>query len=241
MFLLRMSTLLEELRSGTVSSKKTIIFKMLYPIVLSINIALFAALIFGHHAINHFFKAILGDIKAHINFYYVWSYGAVLCTVVSALLGMLICYIVHKKYSDGLDFFRRFWMLSFAIRCHILFYAILALCLIGFYSNIHVNHSVTKFTKTIYPESKKTFTTKEIKTRRSYVVSAFRSPGALGFLPLLPDKIKTFFTDLREIILMVYQLMSVLPVFLTLLHYMVLAYYLKNSFGHKKTPSDITH
>lgn len=236
MGILSMSALIQELQSGVVPKHKKYIFKFFSPIVFIANSAFFAAVIFGHRAINYLITSFVGEIDVQINFYHTWAYGVVAATGLLMILGVIGCYWVNTVYGDGKNFWDRIIAIGFIVRCHMLLYALIGVVLIGIFSNLHFTKEIGAFTQTIYPElTKPPASYKAQKAGRAFVVHAFRSPGAIGFLPLVPSKFKFFFTQLCKVLLMLYQLLSVLPLFLVIFHYLIVAWVIKKHFGIKKS------
>jgi hypothetical protein len=215
MFLWDMNKLVEELKTERISKWKSRFFIFLSPLIHISSIIMFTTLILGHQLIEYSFKPHLAEMDKDIAFYNNWAWVIVGVTVLISLLGVTICYWINRK-NDGRKFWQRMSILGFSVNFHITVYALIILGLLGLLSYLGVMHKISWFQKSIWPDAD---LIKQATTRRSLMTGMFRSSGSAIFLPLVPGKIKLFLTNLRQLILMLYPVISLLPPLLSILHY----------------------
>lgn len=215
MFLWDMNKLVEELKTERISKWKSRFFIFLSPLIHISSIIIFTTLILGHQLVEYSFKPHLAEMDKDIAFYNNWAWVIVIATVLISLIGVTVCYWINKK-NDGKKFWPRMSILGFSVNFHITVYALIVLAVLGLLSYLGVMYKISWFQKSIWPDAD---LIKQATTRRELMTGMFRSSGSAVFLPLVPGKIKFFLTNLRQVILMLYPVISLLPPLLSILHY----------------------
>ena len=226
MFLWDMEKLVEELKTERISKWKSRFFIFLSPFIHLSSIIIFTTLILGHQLVEYSFKEHLPEMDKDIAFYNKWAWSIVGTTIIIWFIGVSICYWINKK-GDGKKFWQRMSILGFSVNFHITAYILIILGILALLSYLGIMQHFAWFHKSIWPDAQ---TIKQATTQRSLMTSMFRSAGAVVFLPLVPGKFKLFLINLRQIILFLYPVISLLPPLLTLLHYTLVARLLKKIF-----------
>lgn len=223
------------LKSGSISTPETRLYFFLSPLLSIFNGILFGTLFFSHQIVEYSFQDWLKKQHPHIPFYDYWALGLTFLTVIITGFGILLCYKINKK-GDNKNFWQRMAYLSFPINFHITFYTLVILTIGGFFGYLFLQTKIALFKENLWPSDQtvNTFlektinknpfvnvTVKAVKSNNS-ISKVFQGPISFFALPLIPLRIKLFAQDLRTLILMYYPFLSVIPCFLTLLHYSML-------------------
>lgn len=231
MFLWDMDKLVEELKTERIARWKTRLFIFVSPIIHLSNLIILTTLVLGHQIIEYAFKEQLIKQDTRIDFYNRWAWTVVGATLFVWVLGVLFCYWINKK-NDNKKFWQRLSILGFSVNFHITVYALIVLAGLGVLSYFGIMQKITSLIESIFPETDKI---KNVTSHRDVISNMFRTTGSLIFLPLVPGKINVFLTNLRQVLLQLYPVISTLPPLLTMLHY-VLVCRLLQKFGDKTTP-----
>ncbi len=224
MFLWDMNKLTEELKNERISRRKSYFFIFLSPLIHLSSIIIFSMLILGHQLVEYQFKQLLTEMDKDIAFYNTWAWLIVAITIAVSCIGIYTCYWINTYKGDGKKFWQRMSILGFSVNFHITAYAFIALAILGLFSYFGIMQKISYFQTTIWPDIN---VIKTAANKREVVTNAFRARGAIVFLPFVPGKFKLFLTDLRQIILWLYPIISTLPPLLTFLHYFLVARLLK--------------
>ena len=234
MYLWDIHELVRDLKNNSIASWKVKLYYILSPLLSIFNGLFFGTLLFSHHVVEYSFKGWLSNPTSDLHTYDYWGSGLTILTIVIAFGGMYLCYRENKK-GDDKNFWERMACLSFPINFHITLYAIMVLIIVGFIAYIFLQNHVASFKQTVWPTDQEinsaldrinkcnpllNVTVKTVKTK-SVIPKILKSPRALASLPLITLRIKYFLKSLRAMILMAYPVLSMLPSFLSFLHYFI--------------------
>jgi hypothetical protein len=194
--------LIKDLKDGVVPTWKIRLYCFLSPFMSLLNGLLFSILLVGHHIVEHSFKGWVKKPHPSIDFYNYWGTSLGFLTIITACLGIYLCYRANNQ-GDGKDFWSRMACLSFPINFNITMYTIAAL-------------GVVSFLAYFFFESK---------------IAAFQQKCVdcpLIATPFLPGKVNKFANRMRTMILMAYPVLALLPAFLSFIHYAVVRILIKD-------------
>lgn len=235
MHLWDLSSIVKNLKNDTVPESEIRLYYALSPLLSLANGAFFGALLFGHHIVEYSFHGWLKHPHPNIDLYNLWAFGLSVLTVVIAALGMYLCYRTNQK-GDGKNFWQRMAYLSFPINFHITFYSLIGLGICALFGYFFLQNKIAAFRHSVWPSQEALsavikevtknnpfgqVTVKNTSQNASVWATLLKAPSFILWAPLIPMKIKAFTQDLRAMILMAYPLLSILPIFLSLLHYMI--------------------
>lgn len=247
MHLWDLSSIVNNLKNNTVPESEIRLYYALSPLLSIANGVFFGALLFGHHIVEYSFHGWLKNPHPNIDLYNLWAFGLTFLTASIAALGMYLCYRTNQK-GDGKNFWQRMAYLSFPINFHITFYSLIALGVCALFGYFFLQTKITAFRNSVWPSEEALNTVIKEATKNnpfgqvvvktasqpaSVWTTLIKSPSFILWAPLIPMKIKAFAQDLRTMILMAYPLLSILPVFLSLLHYMIVRRMIKIVAGVK--------
>lgn len=235
MYFWDIQNIVTKLKNNTLSAQETRAYFILSPLLSIFNGLLFGALFFSHQIVEYSFQDWLKKQHPHIPFYDYWAVALTFITIIITFLGMALCYRVNKK-GDNKNFWQRMACLSFPINFHITFYTLLALLIGGILGYFFLETKIALFKESLWPSddtvntlmqktiNKNPFIEVKIKsTKAKGIINAvLQGPALLLSGPLIPLRIKLFVQDLRALILMYYPFLSLIPCFLSFLHYSML-------------------
>jgi uncharacterized membrane protein YhdT len=235
MYLWDISDLIEDLKKNRVPEYQIKMYYFMSPLLSIANGLFFTALLFGHHVVDYSFRDMIKGSHPHMTFYNYWAIILTALTCFIAVIGMYFCYRANKS-GDNKNFWQRMACLSFPINFHIIIYTMAALGILGIFGYFLFQGKIAAFKENIWPVEKTVNKALEIATSRNplgkIVLETKKHKGVIGATlaspikvlaaPLIPFKVKAFIKDLRAMTLMAYPYLSVLPVILSALHYILL-------------------
>lgn len=241
MYLWNINELVTALKEDKLSKKQVGLYYVLTPLLTFANFIFFSFLLAGHHFVSQIFAHFLSGYDAHMSFYNKIALFTTALTIFFTLAGIYLCYQINQA-GDKKDFSKRMTCLTFPINFHLTVYTLAFLALTIFISYFIFNHKIIHFKEAVFKaigsqgkQSDGLQTAKkaldyflgEDTSKESILGNLFKTPGKILTMPLVPARIKTFFTLARTTVLQIYPLLSCIPPLLSFSQYMTLRHYLK--------------